>query len=288
MILDAAVATELVDFILKQTGYNTIVCDTTGTIIADSARKRVGVVHAGSRSIMTSSADEFIVTEEQAEASGGALKPGVNLAIKSDGIKIGTFGIADKREIVEPVVKLASGLVIAKLQEKQMKASLQQSVQEISAALEQVAAAIQQLTASSQQLAATSHETASVSQDAVKDIASTSDILDIIRRVAAQTNLLGLNAAIEAARAGEHGRGFSVVADEVRKLSDESNQSVNKINAIISKIQTTVEQVTKSVSLNNSITQDQAKAIQDIARRMEGIQQVGQNLLKLSLVEYKL
>lgn len=77
-------------------------------------------------------------------------------------------------------------------------------------------------------------------------------ILGQINAIAAQTNLLSLNASIEAARAGEFGRGFAVVADEIRNLSEESKNSSNNIQGIIDKLEQQVKAVADKIGASNT------------------------------------
>ncbi|WP_177504686.1 methyl-accepting chemotaxis protein [Anaerosinus sp.] len=103
-------------------------------------------------------------------------------------------------------------------------------------------------------------------------------IVHTISSIAAQTNLLALNAAIEAARAGEQGRGFAVVADEVRKLAEQSQEAAKQIDALISHVQ---EETNVAVSAMNNGTQEVKKGTQIVNEAGESFKEIVDHIEKV-------
>jgi hypothetical protein len=128
-----------------------------------------------------------------------------------------------------------------------------------------LASTTEEISAQTQEISAVSKTVTKLVQDSEVRMGETSQIIDLNREVATQTNLLGLNAAIEAARVGEQGRGFAVVADEIRKMAVNSAESIKQISAIINNIQGDSRDTRARVLQIDDVISQIAEAITSVA-----------------------
>jgi len=122
-----------------------------------------------------------------------------------------------------------------------------------------------------QRLASEIEQSVTVINQLAGDSQAISQVLDVIKTIAEQTNLLALNAAIEAARAGEQGRGFAVVADEVRGLAQRTQKSTAEIEQMIARLQNGVGAAVKTMHASHALAEDTVGQSAQVEQALEHI-----------------
>jgi uncharacterized protein YukE len=153
--------------------------------------------------------------------------------------------------------------------------SLNQTIKNFDVSVQQIAAEAEELSATGQELGGLSHETNS-------QVGETDDVIEVIRKIADQTNLIGLNAAIEAARVGEHGRGFAVVAEEVRKLAQTSSTSTKSIKQTLDKVKGAVEQINSAVKEVAQVANHQAEALTELSAGVDNLNKLADSIVSMA------
>ncbi len=163
--------------------------------------------------------------------------------------------------------------------------------QKLHGAAENIAATAEELTASMEEIAAQSSElakevdrTRNSSERVLDEVKKTDNILGFVSDVAANSNLLGLNAAIEAARAGEQGRGFAVVADEIRKMAINSEKAVKDIKVLLQSIQAENEDMVQAIAKTAELSERQAATTQEISASMQQLSALAMEIERVAEV----
>lgn len=235
--------------------------------VQDSEKFKVDTVHAGDPL-----EDPVLL---------GAIQKGERTVIDDDSFKVAPpfrlMAAPYKDEETNEVLGTLSVIRPRKMEYdlRNMSSTLETNLEGVSKSIEQLSGAAELIHKNELDLNTTIQEITVLSNQI-------EEISNIIKSIADQTNLLGLNASIEAAHAGEAGKGFGVVAQEIRKLSEDSKNTVPKIKRLTDDIRATVQNSVKKSVDSLSSSQEQAAAMQEITATMEEIQTTAEELAKIS------
>ncbi|WP_245546209.1 methyl-accepting chemotaxis protein [Marinomonas posidonica] len=217
---------------------------------------RGAIVHIGESSNQLTSAAEELHSVTESSTNG--------LQLQSDEIQQAVTAIAQMSLAVDEVAKTAQATSQDSHESSRLASEGKSKVDETTSVIIDMNEEMQTSTNVINQLA--------------DQVSSIGQILDVIRAVSEQTNLLALNAAIEAARAGEAGRGFAVVADEVRSLAHRTQESTEEIETMVKNVQasanaavSSMENTSKKTSMAKQVVAEAALDLEQITRRIATI-----------------
>ncbi|MCF6096177.1 methyl-accepting chemotaxis protein [Thermovorax subterraneus] len=149
--------------------------------------------------------------------------------------------------------------------------TLEEIVQVLATTVEEITASTEELAAMAGELAKNMEEIDKMREELLKQVEESEKFLDVIRDIAAQSQILGINAAIEAARAGQTGRGFGVIATEIRKMAETSKKSVEEVKALTLNMRERISEINEDIKVTFEFSRNQAAASQEISKAIQGL-----------------
>ncbi len=270
---------QVCDILSEETGYQVILTDENGCIVAATDHSRVGTIHEIAKRIMNGEFAEYAVSVAEAETMQG-VRPGVNLPIVFQGARCANIGISGDPLEVRPLARVSARMVQLWLQNQELLNNVTNTSQAIYSSIQEISATIEEISASSEEIAAMNQMTHQTALDSTAKVENVEDILVSIKNLASQSKLIGLNAAIESARLGENGRAFGVIAQEIRKLAANSEESAGVVGKTLTEIVNVFKALTTKVDENQTISSEQSSALASVVERVVVIENAVSRLVE--------